>query len=674
MSSTAIPQNVLDRMIELRSKIARHNELYYQNADPEISDLEYDKLIHELNQIEEEYPDILDGLSPTQYVGNDLTGGFPEVDHKVGMLSIENVFDDGELEKFLKRVSNAIHGTPSGPVIYTVEPKVDGAAISLFYEGGTLRYAATRGNGRKGEVITENMLTSPDVPRTIPFKGTLELRGEAYISRKDFEEINAERQRDGLDLFKNARNACAGGLKQKDPREAAKRRLRFICHGHGMVDILDDTWTNMIDKLQEATGGKIAFNPVLIAKSGISGVKELIEAVDQSRLQYDFEIDGAVIKVNTIDHREQVGIGNKAPRWAAAFKYATEQLWAKVVDIIWQVGRTGAVTPVCIIEPTDLCGTTVQRATLHNAEWFAKFNIHHGDYVLVQKAAEIIPQVLECKHTGGMVKYMPPTVCPSCGGPLDIEQDGKGPGLICMNPDCPDQLVGRIQHYCSRDRMDIEGFGEKICEQLVASGLVKRLPDLYRLSVNDLASLPRMAEKSAQKLFDRLRGKLAPELALFISALGIPEVGRTVSRDFANRFETLGRIRTATREEMEKIDGIGPSISGAAYSFFRSEKGAALIDDLLACGIQPREKVVNTSNYDDRFAGKKFVITGTLHIGRKEAQDFIEARGGKCAGSVSKNTDIVIVGTEAGSKADKAMELGIEIWEAEYFATIHDEV
>jgi DNA ligase (NAD+) len=673
MPVTVIPQGVFDRAIELRSKIAHHNELYYRNADPEISDLEYDKLIHELHQIEDEYPEILDRLSPTQYVGNDLTGGFPEVDHKVGMLSINNVFNDDELDKFVKRVSNAIHGTPNGPVQYTVEPKVDGAAVTLFYEGGNLRYAATRGNGKKGEVITENMLTSTDVPRTIPFKGTLELRGEAYITRKDFEEINAERELAGLDLFKNPRNACVGGLKQKDPREAAKRRLRFICHGHGIVDIFDDTWVQMIDKLREATAWQIPFNPIFIAKPGMSGIKDLIKTIDQARLEYDFEIDGAVIKVNEIDQREQVGIGNKAPRWAAAFKYATEQLWAKVVDIIWQVGRTGAVTPVCIIEPTELCGTTVQRATLHNAEWFRKFNIHHGDSVLVQKAGEIIPQVLECKHTGGMVKYMSPTVCPSCGGNLEIEQDGKGPGLICMNPDCPDQLVGRIQHYCSRDCMDIEGFGEKICQQLVDSGLVKRLPDLYGLSVSDIASLPRMTEKSAQKLRDRLHAKLAPDLALFISALGIPELGRTVSREFATHFETLERIRTATRDEMEAINGIGPSISGAAYAFFRSDKGAALIDDLLDRGVTPREKVVDTSGYDERFAGKKFVITGTLHIGRKEAQDFIEARGGKCAGSVSNKTDVVIVGTEAGSKADKALALGIEIWDAEFFASIYEE-
>lgn len=670
MPATAVPQEVLDRVVELRSQIAHHNELYYRNANPEISDQEYDKLIHELDQLEEKHPEIRDELSPTQYVGNDLTGGFPEVEHKVGMLSIGNVFDEDELEKFLKRVSNAIHGTPNSPVEYTVEPKVDGAAVTLFYEGGILRYAATRGNGKKGEVITENMLTSPDVPRTIPFKGTLELRGEAFIARKDFEAINAEREQAGLELFKNPRNACAGALKQKDPREAAKRRLRFVCHGHGLIDILEDTWSEMVLKLREATGGNIAFNPVFTAKSGKQGLLELIETIDQARLEYDFEIDGAVIKVNSIDQREQVGLGNKAPKWAAAFKYATEQVWAKVVDIQWQVGRTGAVTPVCIIEPTELCGTTVQRATLHNAEWFQKFNIHHGDSVLVQKAGEIIPQVLECKHTGGMVKYQIPTVCPSCGGPLKFEQDGKGPGLLCMNPDCPDQLVGRIQHYCSRDRMDIEGFGEKICQQLVESGLVKRLPDLYRLSVDDLASLPRMAQKSAQKLWNRLNEKLTPDLALFVSALGIPEVGRTVSREFAIHFETLEKIRTATREDMEKIDGIGPSISGAAHTFFHSQKGAALVDDLLAAGVTPMETTIDTSGHDERFAGKKFVITGTLHIGRKEAQAFIESRGGKCAGSVSKKTDVVIVGAEAGSKADKALALGIEIWDAEHFASI----
>jgi len=671
MPATAIPQDVLDRVVELRSKIARHNELYYRNADPEISDLDYDKLIRELDQLEEEYPDIRDELSPTQYVGNDLTGGFPEVDHKVGMLSIGNVFNDDELEKFLKRTSNAIHGNPNGPVEYTVEPKVDGAAVTLLYEGGILRYAATRGNGRKGEVITENILTSPDVPRTIPFKGTLELRGEAFIARKDFEEINEERRLAGEDQFKNPRNACAGGLKQKDPREAAKRRLRFVCHGHGITDIVDDTWFLMIDKLREATGGQIKFNPIFVAKSGKAGLVELIAAIDQGRLQYDFEIDGAVIKVNETRLREQVGLGNKAPKWAAAYKYATEQAWAKVVNIIWQVGRTGAVTPVCIIEPTDLCGTTVQRATLHNAEWFGKFDIHHGDSVLVQKAGEIIPQVLECKHTGGIVKYMTPTVCPCCSDPLEFEQDGKGPGLICMNPDCPDQLVGRIQHFCSRDRMDIEGFGEKVCQQLVEHGLVKRLPDLYSLSVDALASLPRMGQKSAQKLWDRLHDKMTPDLAVFISSLGIPEIGRTVSREFALHFETLDSIRNASREEMEKIDGIGPSISGAAYTFFRSDKGNALVDDLLACGITPQETSIEVSERDERFDGKKFVITGTLHIGRKEAQDFIEARGGKCAGSVSKKTDVVIVGAEPGSKADKALALGIEIWDAEHFAAIH---
>jgi DNA ligase (NAD+) len=668
-----IPSECLDRVVELRAQIARHNKLYYQKASPEISDREYDVLIRELGKLEGDHPELLDQLSPTQYVGDDLTGGFPEVEHQVAMLSISNVFDEGDLAKFLARVSTAVCGHATGPVQYTVEPKVDGAAVSLFYDGGVLRYAATRGNGAKGEVITDNMLTSPDVPRTIPFKGTLELRGEAYIARKDFELINEERSRAGLELFKNPRNACAGGLKQKDPREAAKRRLRFICHGHGVTDIVEDTWSNMIDKFREATGDQIRFNPIFQAKPGQAGIQELVTSIDQRRLQWDFEIDGAVIKANAIGDRERVGFGNKAPKWAAAYKYETEQVWAKVVDIIWQVGRTGAVTPVCIIEPTELCGTTVQRATLHNAEWFDKFEIGEGDEVLVQKAGEIIPQVLECRHVRGAIKYKLPSACPCCEELLHLEQDGKGPGLICTNPDCSDQLVGRIQHFCSRDRMDIEGFGEKICQLLVNTGLVERLPDLYALQVSELAYLPRMGQKTAEKLYNRLREKLSPDLAVFIAALGIPEVGRTVSRDFAAHFKTLEALRAASREEMEAIEGVGSAISSSAHLFFNSEKGISLIDDLLVCGINPKEGSTDINMDDHRFAGKTFVITGTLHVGRKEAQAFIEQRGGKCAGSVSKKTDTVIVGEDPGSKYDKAVQLGIEIWDAEQFAELYED-
>lgn len=665
---------ILNRAAELRATIHHHNQLYYRDAEPEISDSEYDALIQELDQLEQAYPDIIDELSPTQYVGNDLSGGFPEVQHQVPMLSIGNLFNEEDLEKFLNRVSTAIHGHATGPVEYTAEPKIDGAAVTLFYDKGVLRYASTRGNGQKGEVITENMLTSQSVPRTIPFKGTLELRGEAYIARKDFAKINKERKEAGLELFKNARNACAGALKQKDPREAAKRQLKFICHGHGIIDVISDTWHNMIEELRKATGDKIEFNPIFLCKPGKNNITEVIEMIDQSRLQYDFEIDGCVIKVNKIDHREQVGYGNKAPKWAAAFKYATEQAQTKVLDIIWQVGRTGAVTPVCIVEPTELCGTTVQRATLHNDEWFRKFEIQIGDSVIVQKAGEIIPQVLECIHQEGIhPRYMSPSFCPSCGGELEREQDNKGPGLLCINPDCPDQLVGRIQHYCSRDRMDIEGFGEKICQQLVENGLVKRLPDLYGLMVDDLASLPRMGEKTAQKLYNRLRDNLTPDLAVFLASLGIPEVGRTVSRDFSTHFKTLEAIRSATREQMESIEGVGPAISGSATRFFSSEKGKALIDDFLAYGIKPKEGSTDTSLHDDRFAGKTFVITGTLHIGRKEAQAFIEEKGGKCSGSVSKKTDVVIVGEDPGSKADKAMKLEIEIWDAEHFAGVCDD-
>lgn len=648
----------------LRAEIERHNRLYYIEAAPEISDREYDRLMDRLIELEAAHPELVTPDSPTQRVGGAPLAEFATVAHAVPMLSIDNTYSYDELREWDARVRRGL--TPGEPVHYVVELKVDGVAVSLRYAKGLFVLGSTRGDGERGDDITANLRTVREIPLTLSGDPPelLEVRGEVFMTNAELARLNELRQVAGERPFENPRNSTAGSLKLLDPKICGQRRLRFISHGLGEAKGLTDRSYREITEKMKAWG---------IPVSTQTGYYDSIDAViahaqrwESKRNSLGFQIDGLVVKVDDLGQRERLGTRSKSPRWNIAFKYEAEHAITKIRHIGVQVGKTGKLTPVADLEPVRLAGTTVKRATLHNADEIARKDIRVGDTVVIQKAGEIIPQVIRVEHEardGSEVPFVFPTHCPNCGAPVT-----RDPGEVdyrCSNPPsaCSEQLKGRLRYYAHRDAMDIDGLGEKLIEQLVAGGLVRSLADLYRLDVPTLSDLERMGKKSAENLVAAVEQSKHRTLDRLITGLAIRHVGTRMSEVLAEHYPTLQKLRDASLAELEATPEIGPVVAASIHDFFRDPDHQRLIDDLLAVGVSPEPyRPAQRSGGSLVFAGKTFVLTGTLpKRTRPEAETIIKRLGGKVTGSVSKMTTYVLAGEEAGGKLDKARALGIPV-------------
>ena len=672
--------SVEQQVEKLRDEIGRHEELYYVHDKPEISDREYDALLERLQALEQQHPELVTSDSPTQRVGGRPAEGFAEVVHRRPMLSLDNSYNIEELRAFDARCQRLADGRA---IDYVAELKIDGLSLALHYENQVLARAVTRGDGRIGEEVTANARTIRSIPLKLrenkrPSKSKpeisalkseisiLEVRGEAFIPRKVFERINADREDQNEPRFANPRNAAAGTIRQLDPRITASRRLEMFAY-----DLLAGerkpfaTHWEALDWMEQA-GFRV--NPERVLCASIEEVIEFANRMEARRDDLDYEIDGLVVKVNSTALQDEFGSTNKAPRWAIAYKYAARQATTQVLSIVVQVGRTGALTPVANLEPVVLAGTTVSRATLHNPDEVKRLGIRIGDWVLIEKGGDVIPKVLkviEAKRTGAEKTFRMPKKCPVCGG--EISRPEGEVVSRCVAADCPAQLEGRLLHFASRRAMRIEGLGESLVHQLVESGKVHDAGDLYSLTLEDVAGLERMAKKSASNLLAQIQASKQRDLPNLIYALGLRHVGDRTATTLARQFGSLEALSKATVEELDDVPEIGLTVAQSVRDWFDDEGNLALCERLAAGGV--RSKMEKSSQpADDKFAGKTFVLTGTLaSFTRDEARAAIERRGGRVSGSVSKKTDFVVAGEEAGSKLDKATELGVTVLDEEAF-------
>ena len=655
-------RDVAAEIERLREEIRRHDHLYYVLAKPEISDREYDRLFERLAKLEVDHPDLVTPDSPTQRVGGAPLEGFRQVRHAVPMLSMDNTYNEAELRDFDGRVRRGLGGESYR---YLVDPKIDGVAVSLRYERGVFVLGATRGDGRTGDDITQNLRCVRSIPlrligRRLP--DVLEVRGEVYWPRSAFDRFNAERQRAGEPTFANPRNATAGTLKQLDPKMLAGRDLAFMAHGFGEVRPLRaETQADLLDAF--ASWG-VPVSPHRIVAPDIDAVIEHVHRWDQRRHKLDYETDGLVVKVDRLDQRDALGATSRSPRWCIAYKYAAEQAETVVLDIDVQVGKLGTLTPRAIMKPVQLSVTTVRHATLHNFDQVDRLDVRVGDMVLIEKAGEIIPQVVRVvmeKRPKGTRKLARPTSCPVCRG--EAVQDEGGVFLRCINPSCPAQLKERLQYFCGRDQMDIEGVGPALVEQLVDTGLVREFADLYRLKDrrDDVIALERMGEKSADNLLHAIEASKTHPLSRLLAALNIRHVGRRTAEMLAEHFGSMDRLEQASAQQLQEVEEIGPIMAEGIAHFFASQRGREVIRHLREAGVhmtQPKRAAKGAQP----LAGKKIVVTGTLEgFSRKEIQDLISNLGGMVAGSVSSKTDFVIAGADPGSKLDQARQLGVPV-------------
>jgi DNA ligase (NAD+) len=656
----------------LREELDRHNRLYYVEAKPEISDLEFDKLLKRLEALEAEHPEYDSPDSPTHKVGGTPIEGFQTVAHRLPMLSIDNIYDEDDLNGFDERVRRGLGTTDE--VEYTVEYKIDGVAVSLIYEEGLLTQAVTRGDGRQGDDITHNARTVGGVPLKLRGKHLpklLEIRGEAFIANSDFQHLRAAQEAKGEELYANPRNTTAGALKLLDPKLCRARHVRFLAHGRGAFEG-DDPETHLayLKSLHEY-GVPVA--PKIQARTGMAATRELCHELMDGLPALDFEVDGLVIKLNRFDLRDKLGNTSKAPRWVCAFKWEKYEAVTQIESIDIQVGKTGTLTPVANLKPVQIAGTTVSRASLHNRDEVQRLGVRIGDWVVVEKAGKIIPHVLrveEHRRTGDETPFEFPTACPECGSPVARDEDGVY--VRCQNPSCPAQLREGLRFFASRQAMDVEGLGVKLVEQLVDSGLVTGFGDLYRLASrrDELLKLERMGEKSADGLLAGIEASKDRPVYRLLTALNIRHVGITTARSLADYFGSLDLIAAQTAEQLAEVNEIGDVIAKSLFEFFQSEYGRRIVEDLRGVGLnfgQPVErKEPDLSNLP--LTGKTIVVTGTLkQFKRDEIKELIHNLGGKASGSVSKKTSYVVAGEEAGSKLDKAKELGIEIIDEDEF-------
>lgn len=639
---------------ELRREIEYHNKLYYVDDAPVISDFDYDMLMQRLIKLEEEHPELITPDSPTQRVGGAALSQFTQVQHQVPLESLSDVFSFDELKAFGERMDSLLAVEHE----YCVEPKIDGLSMSLEYENGVFVRGATRGNGLVGEDVTENLRTVRSLPlRIIDAPERLVVRGEVYMSKSVFNELNAEREINGEQLLANPRNAAAGSIRQLDPKIAAQRKLDIVCFN--MQYTSGEAYTRHSDTLDALKHMGFPVVPYKIYKT-IDGCCERINRIGENRGDFAYDIDGAVIKINSLEQRTELGSTAKAPRWAVAYKYPPEKKESRVVDIVVQVGRTGVLTPKAVIEPVRLAGTTVTNATLHNQDNIDRLDIRIGDTVLVQKAGEIIPEVLSVnkeKRPENTVAFKMPDTCPECGAPVVRDEDGVA--LRCTSPECPAQRLRNLAHFASKEAMDIDGLGISVCESLINSGLVGSPAELYYLDAQSVASLDRMGKKSAENLINAINKSKQAGLARVICAFGIRQVGQKAAKTLAKHFKTLDKLMDASEFELMAVSDIGWITAGFIREWFDLPQSQHQIKLLREAGVSFESK---EAVKDSRFAGMTFVLTGELsNYKRDEAAAIIESFGGKASSSVSKKTSVVLAGENAGSKLQKAIELGVKI-------------
>lgn len=649
-------------LLRLRAELKEHSHRYYDLDDPIIEDSEYDALIQRLILLEDKYPELYDPDSPTKRVGGTPAKGFVQVEHPVPLESLNDVFSREELMAFGERVER--EGVLRS---YTVEPKIDGLSMSLRYVNGVFVRGATRGDGRVGEDVTENLRTIRSIPRTLSSAPPLLIvRGEVFMPKQVFEALNAKREQEGEKLLANPRNAAAGAMRQLDPAITASRQLDILIFNVQLAEGMEfQTHSESLDWLRSQGFPVIDYRLC----SSMEACRERIEEIDGERDRYSFCIDGAVVKLDSLADRQKLGSTTKAPRWAVAYKYPPEVRESVVRDIQVQVGRTGVLTPKAVVEPVRLAGTTVTNATLHNQDFISEKDIRIGDTVCIRKAGEIIPEVLRVvpeKRPSWAVPYFLPETCPVCGAP--VHRDPDGAALRCTGAECPAQLLRNLTHFASKDAMDIDGLGPNLVKALVEEGLVHSAADLYTLDADRVAKLERMGAKSAENLIRAIDASRQQGMARLIYALGIRQVGVSASSTLAARYGSMEALEKADGEELQQIDDIGPVTAAYITEWFSQEQSMHLIRRLREAGVdmQSRETLV-----DRRFNGMTFVLTGTLStMGRDAAKAAIEQRGGKAASSVSKKTTLVVAGENAGSKLDKAQELGIRIIDEQEFLSM----
>ena len=654
-------RDVSKRIEQIRKEIREHDYLYYVLNQPKISDRQYDKLFAELKKLEEANPQFITADSPTQRVSERPLEGFTNVRHAVLMLSMDNTYNADELKAFDERVTKQLG---SEDYDYVVELKIDGVAISLRYEDGILVTAATRGDGEVGDDVTANVRTIKAVPLTLLDRDTipavLEVRGEVYMPTSAFTELNKLRAEAGEPAFANPRNAAAGSLKLLDSRITAARNLSFFAYATGQVsEPLAENHYQALDGFKKLG---LPVNPNIKKAKDINEVIDICFGWSEKRLKLDYQIDGMVIKINRFEQREILGATGRAPRWCISYKFAAEQAETIVESIDVQVGKSGILTPVANLTPVQLSGTTVKRASLHNFDELNRLGVRCGDTVVIEKAGEIIPQVIEVKQElrpAGTKPFKAPKECPNCGSAVAKDEDGVY--IRCLNPNCLGQLKERLKYFAGRGQMDIENLGTALIEQLTETGLVKNFADLYKLQKSELAGLERMAEKSAGNVIKAIEASKTRPLWRFIAALGIRHIGGQSAQILAEHFGSLDVLMNATQEELGSIDQIGPTMAESVYEYFRNLGNRAVIDQLLAAGLRPQQPKARPQR-KGKLAGKTIVVTGTLeNFTRQQIEQAIRQAGAKPSGSVSKKTDYVLAGENPGSKLDKARELGVEV-------------
>lgn len=654
---------------ELRDLIRYHDRRYYVELEPEILDHEYDGLLQLLRSIEQENPQLVTPDSPTQRVAERPLSNLIQVPHRVPMLSIENTYSEAELLEFRRRVVDGLNGVEPE---WSVELKIDGVAIALIYEQGILTRAVTRGDGQTGDDVTHNVRTIVDVPlklATATPPAILEVRGEVYMTNQELSRLNQAQAAIGAPLYKNTRNVAAGTIRLLDPQLCAQRHLRVYCHGIGYCEGLSVQSHQSF--LSLIAGFGLVPTPMVQVFDRFEDVLTHCQYMIERLGEWDFEVDGIVIKVNDFRQREQLGLRSKSPRWVAAYKWEKYEALTKLDRITLQVGKSGAVTPVAELQPVELAGTTVSRASLHNAEEIARKDVRPGDWVIVEKAGKIIPHIVRvetARRDIGVVPFEFPSICPICQTQL-IQEEG-GVYIRCPNFSCPAQVKERLRYFATRQAMDIEGLGDKLVEQLVDAGLVVDYPDLYRLSREQLLTLPRMGTKSCDKLLHAIDQSRSRGLARLLNALSIRHVGISVAEILATHFKTIENLQVATEETLSSVEEVGGVIAASVHTFFTSDYGRKLVVDLKSVGIETGHLSNTVDELELVLKGKTYVVTGTLEkFGRDEIHDLIKRFGGKVSSSVSKNTSYVIAGENAGSKLEKAKQLGIPILNETTFLT-----
>jgi len=678
---------VAQRIEWLREEIRRHDHLYFVLNRPEISDQQYDRLLHELRELEAAHPELITPDSPTQRVGERPLEGFAHVRHAPPMLSIDNTYSPAELREFDNRVRK---GLENEPYHYLVDPKIDGVAVALRYEHGQFVLGATRGDGETGDDITQNLRTIRSIPlrlRGADWPAILEVRGEVYWPRKDFADFNRRLVAGGEEPFANPRNAAAGTLKQLDARKVEQRKLAFMAHGFGVIEPLPADVTTHSELNVHLRAWGLPVSPHARVCRDINEVINFVEEWDLRRHTLEYDTDGLVVKVDRLDQRQRLGATSKAPRWCIAYKYAAEQAQTRLLSVDFQVGKLGTITPVANLDPVQLAGTTVKRATLHNFDQVRRLDLHVGDLVTVEKAGEIIPQVVAvdlARRPPDAQPIRPPRHCPECGGA--VVQDEGGVYLRCINSECPAQLVERLRFFCGRDQMDIEAAGEAVVAALVEHRLVHGFADLYRLRQqrDKLVTLPvgrntrtgspiSLGEKRTTRLLDGIEASKSRPLARLLAALGIRHVGSNTAELLAEHFGTLEALLAADQATLQEVEGVGPEVAASLHQWLHSPAGRRTIAELQSVGVNTRQPRARRAT-GTPLAGKTVVVTGTLqNYSRQEIETLIKQLGGKPTGSVSKNTDLVIAGESPGSKLDKARTLGIRVLsEAEFKRLIRD--